>query len=330
MSQPSQESLLTTLPDFLLVWHISPVSTSKELARLCLTSHASCRLERQFARVVAATQHGFFNDAYGGDSDDESSHRPFSLSELYHTLDSVQDRASFEFTRPYMAGALCPEPREGDPYGPAFMLVDVGGGSTGFRTVAACPPARGDSWSLVVELRRGSYRLVVSGWRNPHHGILDIFFDNEVVSPSSGLDWYAEAATTAYTYPAMLLQVHTTGTHFLRGTTDRCHADALGAKYWMCLESLRIVPVDEAEPEPELLPSRSLPRLRPRRQQPCRRAAPVLAARAAARRALSMTAAAALLSGLLLRTAFGGLTKAPRALRRLARVACPCPRLKQR
>lgn len=314
-----QENLLATLPEGLLVCHVSPIATSKELGRLCLTSTAACQLETQFARMVALKQHGLFAKLPW----------PSSLAELHHTLDAVQDRVSFEFTRPYMAGALCPEPREGTPFGPQFMLVDVGGGRTGYRTVAACPPAQGDSWSLVVELRRGFYRLVVSGWRNPHHGILDIFFDNEVLSPSEGLDWYAESATTPYTFPPIMFQVETTGTHILRGITDRCHSNALGAKYWMCLERACITPADEAEPEPEIVPARAVTRLRPRRQQSCRRRSDH-AVRAAVRRVGFMTSAASLLTGPLTRELAGALFKVPRELRRLARLACPCPRLKQR
>jgi hypothetical protein len=104
---------------------------------------------------------------------------------------------------------------------------------------------QGDSWRLPVPLRRGKYRLVVSGWRNPHHGILDLTLNKKALSPSEGLDWYAEASTSLYTFPAIHFDVEATGTHILRGETCRCHEHALGAKYWMCLESIRISPVDE-------------------------------------------------------------------------------------
>jgi len=237
---------LWALSENILAAHVAPHSTSQDLGRYCLTSHAARRIEPLFARMVAEEQHGVFEV----NEDGEAECRDSTLAEVWHTLDSVQDRASFEFTRPFMAAVLKPERREGDyRRGPEFTLVDVGGGRTGFRTVAACPPARGDCWRLLVPLRKGLYRLEVSGWRNPHHGILDITVDGEAISPEQGLDWYAETSTEPHWFPPMMFEVETTGTHVLRGETSRCHSSAIGAKYWMCLESLYILPADEAVEE---------------------------------------------------------------------------------
>lgn len=237
---------LWALSENILAAHVAPFATSQDLGRYCLTSHSARRIEPLFARMVAEEQHGFFEVR----QDDEAECRVSTLAEVWYTLDSVQDRASFEFTRPFMAAVLKPERREGDHRrGPAFTLVDVGGGRTGFRTVAACPPARGDCWRLLVPLRKGLYRLEVSGWRNPHHGILDITVDGKAISPEQGLDWYAEISTEPHWFPPMMFEVEITGTHVLRGETSRCHTSALGAKYWMCLESLYILPADEAVEE---------------------------------------------------------------------------------
>jgi len=268
--------LLSALPENLLVYHVAPAATSQELGRFCLTSRDAGLLEPSFAQLVAETQHGIFEVVEDGEMMD----RPFTLAEIHHTLDSVLDRACYEFTRPFMATVLKSDRYEGEPRPPEFMLVDVGGGRTGFRTVAACPPVRGDYWRLLVPLRRGQYRLEVSGWRNPHHGILDITLDNEAISPEEGLDWYADSSTSPYTFPPLLFEVESTGTHVLRGETSRCHSSALGAKYWMCLESIRILPADE-EAEQETSTTIDGSRLLPRRE-PRRRPAPVLAAQAAA------------------------------------------------
>lgn len=284
--------LLSVLPENVLVSHVAPVATSRELCHLCMASRDVCQLEPVLAREVAKVQHGIFEVLEDGKAVD----RPFTLNELYHTLDSVRDRALFEFTRPFMAAILKPERREGVRHESEFMLVDVGGGRTGYRTVAACPPVQGDYWRLLVPLRRGLYRLDVTGWRNPHHGILDITLDNKAVSPPEGLDWYAEFATSPHTFPPIFFEVETTATHVLGGATNRCHSSALGAKYWMCLESIRIIPADEAEPEisAATVVSSSLPCRGPTSH---RRPAPVLAAQAAAERVVSVAVSAALSTG---------------------------------
>jgi len=266
-ASPSRhQSILSTIPQSLFAIHMAPLVKSRELARFCLASRDASRLEPLLARLVAETQHGVFQD------------RVFTLVELCHTLDCMRDRASFEFTRPFMAAILKPERREGDHRMADFMLVDVGGGQTGYRTVAACPPVRGDCWKLLLPLRRGRYQLIVSGWRNPHHGILDITLDNKAVSPEEGLDWYSETATNSHTFRNMLLEVTTTGTHILRGETKRCNSSALGAKYWICLESLRILPIGEVEKD-------AMPPVPPRRRPHSvqrSRLAPLLAASTAA------------------------------------------------
>jgi len=271
-------SILSAIPHSLFALHLAPMVKSRELACLCLASRDAARLEPLLARMVAEIQHGVFQD------------RAFSLVELCHTLDCMRDRASFEFTRPFMAAILKPERREGRNLS-EFMLVDVGGGQTGYRSVAACPPVRGDCWQLLLPLRRGRYQLIVSGWCNPHHGILDITLDNKAVSPEEGLDWYSDTATVSHTYRNMLLEVESTGTHILRGATNRCNSSALGAKYWICLESLRILPVGEVEPD--AMPA--VPVRRPPHRVPRSRLAPLWAASRAAFWQAAMVGAAAFL-----------------------------------
>lgn len=273
-------SIFSTLPQSLFAIHVAPLVKSRELACLCLASRDAGRLEPLLARMVAEIQHGVFHD------------RVFTLVELCHTLDCMRDRASFEFTRPFMAAILKPERREGDNRMADFLLVDVGGGQTGYRTVAACPPVRGDCWKLLLPLRRGRYQLIVSGWRNPHHGILDITLDDKAVSPEEGLDWYSDTATSPHTFRNMLLEVKSTGTHILRGETSRCNSSALGAKYWICLESLRILPAGEVEPD--AMPA--VPARRPTHRVPRSRLEPLLAASPAAFWLAAVVGAAAFLA----------------------------------
>jgi hypothetical protein len=330
-------SLLASLPECILESHVAPAASTKELGRFCLSSVGAYKLECAFAQQVAETHHGLIVIT---DDDDKSIDRQFGLLELYYNLDATPDRAYFEFTRQFMAAVLKPERFEGDAeHEPEFMLVDVGGGRTGYRTVAACPPTQGDFWRLLVPLRRGKYRLEVSGWRNPHHGILDLTLNNKALSPSEGLDWYAEASTSPYTFPAIRFEVEATGTHILRGETCRCHELALGAKYWICLESIRILPVDEVckEEEEMLEEEEDEGSSGARRQQgdpdlASSTAAPARAARAAAVRVVTVVAAAAMLTGYGLEigrrtawTAAASLTHnlVQRPVRGLASLACP-------
>lgn len=302
--------LLSTLPESLVACHVAPMTTSRELVRFCMISRQSGKLETLFVRQVIEQHHGLVQVIA-----EETAERSFGLFELYHSLDCVQDRACFEFTLPYMAAVLKPE-QQADNAGrePEFMLVDVGGGQTGYRTVAACPPNQGDYWRLLVPLRRGWYRLEVSGWRNPHHGILDLALDDQAISPAEGLDWYVEASTVHHTFSSIYFEVGSTGTHVLRGETSRCNRSALGAKYWICLEAIRIYPADEEiadEPREVLEAPRSIPR---RHQAFHLRPAPAAqAARAAAVRALSLAADAARLSAYTLHlgkhAAWCGITK---------------------
>lgn len=231
--------LFDYVPDNLIAAHIAPASELQELSRFCCTCRQALRMEPFFAQMVATVQHGICKE--NGHVEDFT-----TLSSIARTLNTVQDRASYEFTRPFMAVLLKGERCEGDRRrAPDFMLVDVGGGRTGYQTVAACPPVKGDAWKLLLPLRKGQYRLEVSGWRNPHHGILDMTLDGEAISPTGGLDWFVEASTSQHTFPPLFFEVKSTGTHVLRGEVNRCNPNALGAKYWCCLDSLRILPAKE-------------------------------------------------------------------------------------
>jgi len=315
------------LPIDIVIWHVSQAASSKDLAKLCLTCSTAIRLEPFLTRVTAEKQHGIII------TDGEL---PCTLAEVHNGLDRVADRAFFDFTRSYMAAALCPERSIGDTAAPVYMLVDVGGGSTGYRTVAACPPACGDCWNLVFELQRGVYKLVISGWQNPHHGILDITLDNVPLTAPEGLDWYFDGETMLHTFPAIEFRVAATGPHLLQGITERCNPNALGAKYWMCLEAVRILPADEVEHE-EAFSAKVLPRLRdlrPRRRPVNRFATPVLVVRAAAQQVVSASIVAMLLTGKGFQhgrhAAWCFASSFPNRACSLANLVCPCRRVLRR
>jgi len=236
--------ILAALPEEVVLATLAPAVAAMDLVSLCGASRDLHRLCPAFAAVLASEHHGIGTGTVAGIhtfSTDMAESRAvsqgaglISLNEISEELDSMPVCASFDFTLPSMASLL-----QADT-GPEFMMVNVGGGHT--QTVAACPPQCGDSWAIQVPLRRGSYVLDVVGWRNPHHGILDMSWDGQRISPEDGFDWYSEEMTELHRFGPIPFEVHRTATYTLRGETRRCHGRALGARHWICLKSLWIIP----------------------------------------------------------------------------------------
>ena len=119
--------------------------------------------------------------------------------------------------------------------------IDVGS-KLWLPCLAQYPPAQGDTWELDVQLQRGRYILSLSGWVNPFHGVLDLRLGDLQVA---AWDWRA-AATHEKTF-SVRLEVHNTGTHTLRGETNRSTAPLQSeGHFWMCLRELRIVADEDA------------------------------------------------------------------------------------
>ena len=106
-------------------------------------------------------------------------------------------------------------------------------------TEAQNPPACGDEWSLDVELKKGTYSLEISGWRNPAHGVLDMFLDGVRVTPTNGFDW-CSPRTVEHVYRAAGINVSWTGVHHVLGRCSRSKAEpSRRSRYWMCLSRIR-------------------------------------------------------------------------------------------
>ena len=116
------------------------------------------------------------------------------------------------------------------------------GGEEDLITLAQLPPRRGDAWSADVALQRGIYSLKIAGWRNPYHGVLDLFLDGKPVTPADGFDW--SGPCTAPASHEAEVAIKWTGVHQLLGKTNRSKASRRRHKrFWMCLKSLTITPV---------------------------------------------------------------------------------------
>lgn len=103
-------------------------------------------------------------------------------------------------------------------------------------TQAQSPPARGDAWSVRIELKRGRYSLKLDGWRNPSHGVLSLFLNG---LPVGNFDW--SGTRTKRCVHAIELHVHWTGVHEIIASTDRSNAARCRRRrYWMCLRRLSI------------------------------------------------------------------------------------------
>jgi len=245
-SPPARNScgIFAALPEEVLLGTLSPAVAAVDLVSLCGASRSLNRLHAAFAAVLACEHHGVGSGTLVGirgsdmtESDAVSQGGLISLRDISEELDGMPECAQFDFTLPSMAALL-----QADS-GSEFMMVNVGGGHT--QTVAACPPQCGDSWAIQVPLRRGSYVLDVVGWRNPHHGILDLSWDGQRISPEGGFDWYSEEVTELHRFGPIRFEVHRTATYTLRGETKRCHGRALGARHWICLKSLWIMPMSQ-------------------------------------------------------------------------------------
>ncbi len=121
--------------------------------------------------------------------------------------------------------------------GAAFDRIHVGS-IANVVTQAQAPPARGDSWSVDVRLKKGLYTLELRGWRNVAHGILQIFLDGATVAPAGGFDWCGPR-TAEHVFRTAAIDVKWTGVHHLLGRTSRSSAELhRRERYWMRLRSL--------------------------------------------------------------------------------------------
>ena len=196
--------------------HIASLLCARDIGRLSAAGTQYGRALAELVRRAMREQHGMFIDVG-------------SLVDL-HALENVQSECSVDLRR---ADARRVE------NGSALCSIHVGSMAR-VITRAQCPPASGDSWSLDVALRKGVYSLRVSGWRNPAHGILDVFLDGVRVTPLGGFDW-CRSRTTKQVCWAKGIRVRWTGVHRLVGKTSRTSADhSRTTRYWMCLRRIEL------------------------------------------------------------------------------------------
>ena len=178
-----------------------------DLARLCATCSASRLAAPKFTKA-ALGRHGLTSGCLA----------------LLCQLEQIPEKTTVDLkrvgARAVVAGSkLC------------SVLV---GGLPHLRTVAQSPPERGDEWAFEVELRKGMYNVKVRGWRNPAHGVLDLFIDGAQVAE---LDFFGNR-TVRHSYK-IIVKVAYSGQHTVVGRTCRSNAETTrSTRYWVCLSSV--------------------------------------------------------------------------------------------
>jgi len=124
--------------------------------------------------------------------------------------------------------------------GSAILTVLVGGLSR-MRTQGQRPPKCGDAWELDFDAAPGDYELVFRGGRNPHHGVLTVRIDGQVVGT---VDQYSRDDEFPTENIIRWQGCAERGRHTLQGAVESCHPDAVGRKYWLCLTEIEIRPCE--------------------------------------------------------------------------------------
>ena len=194
--------------------------SAEDLARLSQASPFLHFAATTAAHSLCADRHGIFASA--------------PLAQL-RALEYVPDKQTIRFRE---AGAVRVE------RGAVFERTFVGGLKR--LVTLAQTPACGDAWWTETQLRKGRYSLVLNGWSNPSHGILDLYLDNVRTTPPEGFDFYG-SHTTDEAYE-VFIDVPWSGVHRLRGIVQRCNADPQRPKrFWMCLRKLKFVRIGTAD-----------------------------------------------------------------------------------
>lgn len=215
----------------LITNHLAAQLEANELAMLLACAPGLSRESADLASQLAAVQHGLCPRAVR-----DLRH----LGELHATPSSFRlDLGSAGFQR--LPGVRLVR-------GARFVHPIYVGRIHERVTTAVDPPAKGDAWQASAPLRRGRYRVSVSGWLNPYHGILDLSLDGEVISGPEGLDWFGLGAAEPHTARHIDVFVPRTGSHTWLFETKRCNELTRNA-YWMCIREFSVVPMSLESPE---------------------------------------------------------------------------------
>ena len=196
------------------VKHTLDALSASELASLGATSRTMRHAAADFTRTAMVAQHGLI--VSGG-----------TLPDL-RTLETMPARCSIDLRRRGGRRVV-----RGSPIRSTCV-----GGYDAILTQAQLPPAQGDAWEHGVPLRKGMYTMIISGWCNPSHGLLDLWLCGFRITPPDGLDWCGER-TTKQKCRAPGIRIPWTGIHRLLARVDRSNADPLRDNgFWMCLRHI--------------------------------------------------------------------------------------------
>jgi len=190
------------------------VACARDIARLCGASRQLRGAASAYVRAAAEAQHGL--TMIGG-----------TVGKL-RALEDVPSSCVLDFQTPSSRTVV---------HGSPLDEVDVGG-LPHLTTFAQIPPAEDDEWTCAVQLRRGAYLLRLEGWRNPHHGVLDLYFGATHVA---SFDFWGEH-TKAATLTAEL-RAECTGVHHIRGKTSSTSAGRRHRSHWVCLSGASLLPL---------------------------------------------------------------------------------------
>jgi len=212
---------LGEIPLVVLTMHIGPLLSSAELLSLCVAQPKLWDYGPEIAGWLAFLQHGL---------DRSSVTHIKQLTEL----EGIPKSRFFDFASPSFLKDEHVRLLRG-----SLLAYPIYVGSTHDAiTTAINPPACGDAWEVTVELQRGCYQATVVGWRNPFHGILDLWLDDQLVSGSSGLDCFSPETAELHRFPPIEIEIQQTGWHTWCFETSRSHG--MSQQYWMCLEEFRV------------------------------------------------------------------------------------------
>lgn len=206
------------IPLAVVALRLGPFLTSYELSILCALQRTIWNEVALMARCVAASQHGIVAEG---------------ITKVRHLamLESVRRSCHFDFSSPdFLKDSHVQLVRGSSLAYPIFV-----GNEPTAVTTAVNPPASGDAWAITVDLQRGWYRVKVAVWRNPFHGILDLWFDDSLISGLNGLDCYSAEFVESHTFPTIEIEIKSTGVHVWRFETR--HSNENPHRQWMCLQN---------------------------------------------------------------------------------------------
>jgi len=144
------------------------------------------------------------------------------------------------------APSHCEDPREAvrvQLFETDAMRVAVGGGAqtiyvggqSDMASWGQLPPSLGDCWEVDFDVGFGAYEIVLVGGGNPHHGILTVSVDGDIIE---AVDQYAVSNTFPFESVVFWDGGNAPGRHTLRATVMGTNPRSQGARYWVCVHEV--------------------------------------------------------------------------------------------